>query len=341
VRRWQGVLLSLFGLVQLSSPAWAWFAEGHEIVAVIAADDLTPTARSHVAQILNVPADTLSVEKAMAAASIRPGTEFREEDRATALWHYIDICLQDSERDVPARCLHGNCVTAKIDEYACRLRDRDYDKWSAAGDLAFLIHFVGDIHQPLHTTTNADRGGTYQRVNVTPAEENLHYAWDHAVVTVLEKQLETDQPEATAHKLEVLYPATDDLKTWKPGESEQIAWESHQLAETDVYDALGIPERPCTLHSCDPETSTPVYVKPRLHGPRGGRLLATNSQKPGTGSRRCFIRPLARWQYRPPESALKGLEPTARFSRSPKTIALTSFSTSNLAHHQGTNSGLP
>jgi hypothetical protein len=61
----------------------------------------------------------------------------------------------------------------------------------AARDLAFLIHFVGDIHQPLHTTTNADRGGTCQRVNVTPAEENLHYAWDDAVVVVLEKQLGT------------------------------------------------------------------------------------------------------------------------------------------------------
>jgi len=55
-------------------------AEGHEIVAIMAADDLTPTARAHVAQILGVPAETLSVEKAMAAASIRPDTEFREED---------------------------------------------------------------------------------------------------------------------------------------------------------------------------------------------------------------------------------------------------------------------
>jgi len=51
-------------------------------------------------------------------ASIRPDTEFGEEDRSTAPWHYIDICLQDGERDVPARCTDGNCVTAKIDEHA-------------------------------------------------------------------------------------------------------------------------------------------------------------------------------------------------------------------------------
>jgi hypothetical protein len=130
----------------------------------------------------------------MAAASIRPDTEFRK-DRATPPWHYIDICLQDTEKDVSSRCPQGNCVTAKIDEYARRLRDGNYDKWGAAGDLAFLIHFVGDIHQPLHAATNVDRGGTCQRVNVEPVEENLHYAWDDAAVAVLEKQLETDQPQ--------------------------------------------------------------------------------------------------------------------------------------------------
>jgi hypothetical protein len=112
-------------------------------------------------------------------------TEFRNEDRATAQWHFIDICLQDKESDLPARCPHGNCVTTKIDEYARRLRDGNYDKWGAAGGLAFLIHFVGDIHQPLHSTTNSDRGGTCQQVNVAPGEENLHHVWDDAVVLVL------------------------------------------------------------------------------------------------------------------------------------------------------------
>jgi hypothetical protein len=163
-------------------------------VAIIAADDLTPTARSHAAAIVGVPDDTASVEKAMAAASIRPDTEFREEDRTTAPWHYIDICLQDKPADLLARCPQGSCVTAKIDEYAHRLREGNYDKWGAAGDLAFLIHFVGDIHQPLHSTTNADRGGTCQQVNVAPAEQNLHYVWDDAVVMVLEKQLVDQRP---------------------------------------------------------------------------------------------------------------------------------------------------
>jgi hypothetical protein len=115
LKKIKNLLFTVFGAILLAHPAWAWFAEGHEIVAVIAADDLTPTAKSQVAKILGVPADTNSVEKAMAAASIRPDTEFRDEDKATRTWHYIDICLQDSERDVASRCPNGNCVTAKID----------------------------------------------------------------------------------------------------------------------------------------------------------------------------------------------------------------------------------
>jgi hypothetical protein len=69
-------LLSGFGFFLLSHPAWAWFAEGHKIVAIIAADRLTPSSRSHAAQILNVPADIGSVEQAMAAASIRRTPNF-------------------------------------------------------------------------------------------------------------------------------------------------------------------------------------------------------------------------------------------------------------------------
>jgi hypothetical protein len=54
--------------------------------------------------------------------------------------------------------------------------------------------------------TNAERGGSCQRINFAPAEDNLHYAWDDAVVVELEKLLWTAYPEGTAHKLEALYP---------------------------------------------------------------------------------------------------------------------------------------
>ncbi|HKD65710.1 MAG TPA: S1/P1 nuclease [Candidatus Binataceae bacterium] len=239
----------------LSARAPAWFPEGHEIVAIIAADQLTPTAASHIARILNVADEKQGVAGAMAAASLRPDSEFRA-DHATHSWHYIALCLQDTRSDLPARCPHGNCVTAKIDEYARRLKNHDYDKWGAAGDLAFLIHFVADVHQPLHAAGNGDRGGTCQPVEVTPPEENLHYAWDDAVVVELEHQLGTQSPRATATALERMDPQS--ALADKPANPEQMAWESHELARSEVYDALQIPKRPCAPAGC--QSATPGKV---------------------------------------------------------------------------------
>lgn len=77
---------------------------------------------------------------------------------------------------------------------------------------------------------------------------------------VLESQLGTHNPQATAQKLETLYPAADNSFDWKSGGAGQIAWESHQLAKSDVYGALGIPERPCAPNACDPATGTPITL---------------------------------------------------------------------------------
>jgi hypothetical protein len=78
-----GALMRTILLVVLLIPvrAWAWGDDGHEIAAVIAADNLTPAAQSHVASVLGVPTDKIAA--AMEAASIRPDSEFREEDPST------------------------------------------------------------------------------------------------------------------------------------------------------------------------------------------------------------------------------------------------------------------
>jgi hypothetical protein len=173
------LFLSAFAItvIGMCATAWAWGDQGHEIIAIIAADNLSPSARDHVAKILGTTSDTNSLEKAMAAASIRPDTEFRPRDRSTAPWHFIDICLQDQKSDLPSRCPGGTCVTAKIDEYANRMKAGDYDQWGASGDLAFLIHLVGDLHQPLHAATDADRGGNCIAVESHPYARNLHAAF--------------------------------------------------------------------------------------------------------------------------------------------------------------------
>ncbi|HZC46802.1 MAG TPA: S1/P1 nuclease [Candidatus Acidoferrum sp.] len=247
-------------LLLCPAPAWPWGFDGHKIVAVVAADNLTPSAASHVAEILGVPSDKRSIATAMEAASIRPDTEFRDEDSRTSRWHFIDICLHDRRADVDARCPGGNCVTAKIDEYTKRLKEKHYDRWGAAGDLAFLIHFVGDIHQPLHAANDADRGGNCVSVDSSSRAKDLHAVWDTTLVRRLEYSIDSGRPEATAHKLEETYGADRETDSWIA--ADDIAWESNQVARSDIYGALRIPLEPCqpTLDVCVNPAGHPVEL---------------------------------------------------------------------------------
>jgi hypothetical protein len=249
----------------LPRPALGWGRDGHRIVAVIAADNLTPAARSHIANILGVPADPRAVASAMESAATLPDEpRFREEYPLTKPWHFIDICLKDRRDDIARECPGGNCVTTKIDEYARRLKDGSYDRWGAGGDLAFLIHFVGDIHQPLHAANDADKGGNCIRVESYPHAENLHDAWDNAIVRGFEDSIDSGRPEPSAHKLEQTYGGEKALDTWNPGQTDDIAWESHQIAHLEIYAPLHIPVEPCASHAlCDikPEVElTPAYM---------------------------------------------------------------------------------
>ncbi|MGO8803085.1 S1/P1 nuclease, partial [Candidatus Binatus sp.] len=207
--------------------AWAWGSDGHKIVAVVAADNLTPAAASHVADILGASADKRAIATAMEAASIRPDFEFRDEDPLTKPWHFIDICLQDRRADVAARCPGGNCVTGKINEYSKRLKEGSYDRWGAAGDLAFLIHFVGDVHQPLHAANDEDRGANCVTVDSNTRAKNLHEVWDTTIVRRLEDSIDSGRPETTAHKLERTYAPEKEADSWIA--ADDVAWESNQL----------------------------------------------------------------------------------------------------------------
>jgi hypothetical protein len=243
--------------VLLPISAWAWGFDAHKIVAVIAADNLTPAAQSHVASILRVAADKGAIASAMEKASVIPDSRFREEDSATAPWHYINICLQDQRSDVGARCPRGNCVTGKIDEYSKRLKQASYDRWGADGDLAFLIHFVGDIHQPLHAANDADQGGNCVAVESHSREKDLHAVWDTTLVRRLERDIDSGRPEATAHQLEKTYADERETDRWIP--ADDIAWESKQMARADIYEALQIP-----IESCAPAVDVCSNVPGRV-----------------------------------------------------------------------------
>jgi len=220
------VILIAAGIFAAAPRPAAWGPDGHRIVARIALANLTPEARRQVDRILaGDPQDF--VEASNWADQVRPD---RPE---TYNWHFVDVPYgietYDPARDCPATD-GGDCVLAAIDRFRRTLADGSAARARRAEALKFLIHFVGDLHQPLHSITNNDRGGNDVRVDLGgDRPSNLHAVWDREIIA---RRKLTD--EAYANRL-LAELAGRPLDT---GAVDPRAWalESHARAETFVYD---------------------------------------------------------------------------------------------------------
>ncbi len=100
-----------------------------------------------------------------------------------------------------------------------------------------------------HPSTFARReqrgSGRQLRQGRFAALESLHYAWDTTIVRRLEYSIDSGRPETTARRLEQTYAAEKVRDAWIPGHTDDIAWESNEIARNDIYAALGIPVQPC------------------------------------------------------------------------------------------------
>jgi len=241
------MLRTLFSAILLfilcDFPANAWWEEGHRTTARLAAYYLTPAARTRVAAILGVPDTPEAVADGLAVASTW-ADEIKKDRPDTFTWHFIDIALQDKKDQIPARCPNENCVTARIDQFSAQLV-----KDKAAADprmdldaLRFLVHFVGDIHQPLHAVSDADQGGNCESLSeVYEKARNLHALWDGPLVSDVNPD---DKALAAELKQELDGLGAGRMKKMAEGSAEDWAWESHKLAEKVIYDKLKIPTEP-------------------------------------------------------------------------------------------------
>jgi nuclease S1 len=148
--------------------AFAWGAEGHHLVARIAADELTPRAKAAVADLLGGDATAGMIRASTWADEIRPS---RPE---TAPWHYVNIEITSTGYDAARDCPNDACVVAQVERDAKIVWDSAISKPVRADALRFLIHFVGDMHQPLHCSDNQDHGGSSVRVVFEGHRTNLH-----------------------------------------------------------------------------------------------------------------------------------------------------------------------
>jgi hypothetical protein len=263
-----GVYLSfLYGLILLFWPstAHAWGCKGHQTVALIAERHLTPETQQWVQKLLSENPIDPKLNRYCGSASrdaMADGSTWADDvrgERKNGPWHYIDIPRGSQHGPLEPYCGQAGCVTKAIGEQLVILKDKNADAAKRAEALRYIIHFVGDLHQPLHTITNADEGGNcvplkYLRRN--PRERNhsyspnLHSIWDSAI---MERDAEGADPAEYAETLDALYAA--DIEGWQKAgiHVDDWVWEGYDFAENVVYGNLTPKiaiEPNVAVHSC-------------------------------------------------------------------------------------------
>jgi hypothetical protein len=204
--------------------AFGWGAEGHEIAAGVALRELTPAARAQVARLLG--SDVMLVEQSNWA------DEIKDQRRDTARWHFVDIPL-NAPGFAPGRdCAGGDCVVAQIEADVRVLHNGKLSDAAHAQALLFLIHFVADIHQPLHAEDNGDKGGNDVHVQIGHERANLHRVWDVDVV----QRLGFDS-NAVAAGIERAI-TSQERRAWAHGTPADWANEAHAIARDQIYPPL-------------------------------------------------------------------------------------------------------
>ncbi|MDB5694487.1 MAG: hypothetical protein JWN21_30 [Sphingomonas bacterium] len=174
----------------LAAPTQAYWEYGHETIALVAMANVKPSTARAVRSLLanqallgtpECPARTPE-EASYWADCIKPLKDAAGQQRYgyAFSWHYqnVDVC---KPFDLQSACAKGDCVSAQVTRQAARLRDRRTSRKDKVEALAFLIHFVGDLHQPLHAGDKSDRGGNGLAAAYgvyAPPRFNIHSVWD-------------------------------------------------------------------------------------------------------------------------------------------------------------------
>jgi len=234
-------LVPAMALCALSFPlgAFAWGYEGHKIVAAIARGYLTTQVRAKVDQMLSNDQDSLTAHDMLAESTW--ADRYRNDHKETGAWHFVDIELDNP--DLKAACFGfpvagavasqgpaQDCIVDKLSQFTKELADPATAAAERLLALKFVIHFVGDIHQPLHAADNHDKGGNCVLLNLGgPRQVNLHSYWD----TVVLQGLGNDPQAAAAALAPRITP--DNKAAWEKGDPQSWALEGFDIARTAVY----------------------------------------------------------------------------------------------------------
>ena len=190
-------------LLLLAQPphALAWGPQGHRTVGAIADALLTPQARAQVRWLLAHDRDRFgnpSGRTTLEAVSVW-ADEISGTAAARPAWHYDNVPVCGPLRLAPA-CAAGQCASEQLQSELRILADTRSALPLRNAALKWVVHLVGDLHQPLHAADNDDRGGNAVPVALagvrTRGRLSLHRAWDSEFVHLALPTRSTQQPPA-------------------------------------------------------------------------------------------------------------------------------------------------
>jgi hypothetical protein len=224
------VASAIAALALLPSPALAWGKTGHRVVAAIADTQLSGLARAHIREILG-GAESLD-EAATWPDDMRsaPGNFWQ---KTATPWHYVTLKGITYDHAPP----EGDAQVA-LKHFRGILEDPNASLADKQLALRFIVHLVGDLHQPLHVGKCCDKGGNDVKVAWFGKPTNLHAAWDSAIVD--DEQLSFTE---LAAKLERHISPADVVKWWDINPRDWTS-ESAEIRDTLYPSARDLPKLP-------------------------------------------------------------------------------------------------
>ncbi|HEX4693037.1 S1/P1 nuclease [Sphingomonas sp.] len=275
-------LLPLFAALTallIASPAGAYWEYGHQTIAEIAWANIKPVTRGRILALLRQQSllgtpqcKAGTIDDAAVWADCIKGIKNPDGTQKygdTNAWHFQDVNICQPF-DLIEPCKGGNCVSAQIVRDAKLLKDRDTPTADRVRALVFLIHFVGDLHQPLHAGEKGDKGGNDVKADYgtyAPPRLNLHSIWDGYLA---------ERAISTGPSLVRRYPTAERARI-AAGDVVDWSRESWKVAHDATYATAigGDPCGPTPAHvRLDNATIAKLVPTVRLEVKRGGLRLA-------------------------------------------------------------------
>ncbi|MET3981136.1 hypothetical protein ABIB62_003787 [Mucilaginibacter sp. UYP25] len=212
--------LSIISCVSLFLISWG--VVGHKTVATIAYNHLTPQAKAAVKALLG---DTTMADAASWADQVLREPTYKH----TSSWHYLNVPLGLSYKafaDSVTLPKNENVYSA-IQKAIHVLNHQNNSIEKQREALKFLIHFVGDLHQPMHVSRKEDKGGNAIQVQYAGKGTNLHSLWDSKLIA-------TEGDDFTRMAVDYDKASSKQIQQWQADKPMNWLWESYQIS-TKLY----------------------------------------------------------------------------------------------------------